>query len=107
MREPASSPRPPTSTACPALQASPTTSARTNSARWPATTTATAKSGRDYIAWRKTLGAAVVRFAGADGDGSAIIDQADYTRWRSNFGAVAPVGPGAAFAVPEPASITI
>ena len=63
----------------------------------------------DYIAWRDTVGTNVTRYGGADGDGSGVIDQADYARWRSGFGAVAP-GAGSSLgslAVPEPASLTL
>jgi hypothetical protein len=61
----------------------------------------------DYIAWRKTLGANVTRYAGADGDGSGKIDQADYLRWRANFAATAGGGTGAANAIPEPTNLAI
>jgi parallel beta-helix repeat protein len=59
-------------------------------------------SSADYVNWRNTLGAAVTRFSGADGDGSGFIDAGDYARWRANFGASAAVGAGAGLAIPEP-----
>jgi parallel beta-helix repeat protein len=59
----------------------------------------------DYTLWRKTLGSNVIRYAGADGNGSSIIDQADDSLWRAHFGAVAPVGAGSSMAIPEPTSM--
>jgi hypothetical protein len=60
----------------------------------------------DYVAWRNTLGTAVTRYAGADGDGSGKIDQGDYAKWRSGFGA-ASTGAGSAAAIPEPSTLTL
>jgi hypothetical protein len=40
----------------------------------------------DYVLWRKTLGAEVDQFSGADGDGDGMIDTDDYGVWRENFG---------------------
>lgn len=49
----------------------------------------------DYVMWRKLLGILVVApFAGADGDGNAVVDPGDYNVWRENFG-VALLGTGA------------
>ena len=65
-------------------------------------------NGSDYIVWRNSVGTNVTRYSGADGDGSGVIDQADYARWRSGFGAVAP-GAGSsldALAIPEPTSLS-
>ncbi len=61
----------------------------------------------DYVLWRKTLGASVIRFAGADGDGSGKIDQADFLRWRGGFGAVAATGTELATTVPEPSTVLL
>jgi parallel beta-helix repeat protein len=60
----------------------------------------------DYVLWRKTLGSNVTRYAGADGDGSGIIDQPDYLRWRADFAAIAAAGTALTTAIPEPPSIT-
>lgn len=63
-----------------------------------------AVTAADYSLWRKTLGSSVTRFAGADGDGSGVIDQADFLRWRADFGAIAAAGTAFSVAVPEPTS---
>jgi hypothetical protein len=47
---------------------------------------------RDYVFWRKTLGASVTPFAAADGNGNSAIDPGDYDVWRGHFGASPPVG---------------
>ncbi len=47
----------------------------------------TVVDGPDYVLWRKTFGADVPQFAGADGSGNSQIDAADYDVWRGNFGA--------------------
>jgi hypothetical protein len=45
----------------------------------------------DYVFWRKFLGATVSPpYAGADGDGSAIVDSVDEAVWTSQFGAPPP-----------------
>ena len=59
----------------------------------------------DYAVWRKTLGTNVTRYAGADGDGSGKIDQADYLRWRADFAAVAAAGTALTSTIPEPPAI--
>jgi hypothetical protein len=41
----------------------------------------------DFVVWRKTIGANVTQYAGADGTGDGQIDGADYEVWRGNFGA--------------------
>jgi hypothetical protein len=41
--------------------------------------------GTDSVIWRNTQGQAVARGAGADADGSMVIDQADFDIWRSRF----------------------
>jgi hypothetical protein len=57
--------------------------------------------GADHVLWRKTLGAAVPAFTGADGDGDGTIDQDDYNVWRAHFGQTAPAaGAGSAAAAP-------
>jgi hypothetical protein len=40
----------------------------------------------DYVVWRKSLGANVPSFTGADGNGDGVVDQDDYLLWRANFG---------------------
>ncbi len=42
----------------------------------------------DYVLWRKTQGAPVAQYAGADGSGNGMVDPADYGVWRGHFGAV-------------------
>jgi len=63
-----------------------------------------AVTAADYVLWRKTFGANVTRYAGADGDGSGKIDQPDFLRWRADFAAVAAVGTSLTTSIPEPAS---
>jgi hypothetical protein len=41
----------------------------------------------DYVIWRKTKGADVPQYAGADGNGSSKVDDADFDVWRAHFGA--------------------
>ena len=70
-----------------------------------ATTTATTVvDAADYVIWRKTKGADVPQYAGADGNGSSKIDDADYDVWRGHFGA--PSSASAAAADPQSSSIT-
>jgi len=40
----------------------------------------------DYTVWRNTLGMPVVRWSGADGDGSQTIDFGDYIVWKQQYG---------------------
>jgi hypothetical protein len=40
----------------------------------------------DYVVWRKTLGAQVSRYEGADGNGNNSIDADDFNVWWANFG---------------------
>lgn len=42
--------------------------------------------GADFVAWRKTFGASVPKFSGADGDGSMFVDAGDYAVWRTGYG---------------------
>jgi parallel beta-helix repeat protein len=63
-----------------------------------------AVTAADYVLWRKTLGANVTRYAGADGDGSGKIDQPDFLRWRADFVAVAAAGTALITSIPEPSS---
>jgi len=56
--------------------------------------------GHDMLRWQRELGMTQPAFAGADGDGSRLVDAADLAVWRAAFGFV-----GAAAAhhtVPEP-----
>src|SRR5262249_8832964 len=43
----------------------------------------------DYVIWRKTKGADVPQYSGADGNGSSKIDDGDYDVWRAHFGVAA------------------
>lgn len=45
----------------------------------------TADAG-DFILWRKTSGATVANYSGADGSGNGIVGPEDYDIWRANFG---------------------
>ncbi len=58
----------------------------------------------DYVIWRKTKGADVPQYSGADGNGSSKIDDADYDVWRGNFGASSS---GSAAAAPQLGSNTV
>jgi hypothetical protein len=40
----------------------------------------------DYVVWRKSLGANVPAFLGADGNGNGTVDEPDYIVWNANFG---------------------
>jgi hypothetical protein len=40
----------------------------------------------DYTVWRDTLGAYVLPYDGADGDGSGVVDADDYEVWKARFG---------------------
>jgi hypothetical protein len=40
----------------------------------------------DYVWWRKTFGASVASYSGADGDGDAVINDDDHDVWQENFG---------------------
>lgn len=42
----------------------------------------------DYLIWRKTFGAIVEMFEGADGSGNGMIDETDYGVWRLHFGEI-------------------
>ncbi|HEX4411983.1 MAG TPA: VCBS repeat-containing protein [Lacipirellulaceae bacterium] len=45
----------------------------------------TVNSG-DYVLWRKTEGASVQPYSGADGSGNGIVGSEDYDVWRAHFG---------------------
>jgi Lysyl oxidase len=59
----------------------------------------------DYTVWRDTLGFVDLgdQGAGADGDGSGTIRQADYDIWKSKFGAASGAG---SVSVPEPVNMS-
>jgi hypothetical protein len=40
----------------------------------------------DYVLWRKTLGASVPNYSGADGSGNGLVGAEDYGVWTTNFG---------------------
>jgi hypothetical protein len=42
----------------------------------------------DYVLWRKTMGASVPLFSGADGNGNGLVDPGDFAVWRTHFGQV-------------------
>jgi hypothetical protein len=48
----------------------------------------------DYLVWRKTLGATVANYSGADGSGNGTVGPEDYDIWRANFGNVLPSDAG-------------
>jgi len=43
----------------------------------------------DFVLWRKTLGASVPNFSGADGSGNGVVGAEDYGVWATNFGRTA------------------
>jgi hypothetical protein len=63
-----------------------------------------AVSASDFVMWRNTLDSTVTRFAGADGNGNGLIDQADNALWRAHFGGSAA---GSGGAIPEPAALVL
>jgi hypothetical protein len=57
----------------------------------------------DYVVWRRSLGAMVAPYEGADGDGSGLIDDADHAVWRAHFGLVpGPFAPEDTPPMPDP-----
>jgi hypothetical protein len=52
--------------------------------------------------WRDSFGQAVAPFSASDGNGNGVIDSADYTVWRDNFGMMLEEGAGSVGVVPEP-----
>jgi arylsulfatase A-like enzyme/glucose/arabinose dehydrogenase len=58
----------------------------------------------DYVAWRKTLGASVPIFSGADGDGDGSIRPNDYGLWQTNYGDTIAQAGGAPAGTQEPHS---
>jgi hypothetical protein len=61
----------------------------------------------DYLLWRRTLGANVSWFYGADGSGNRIIDAADYDRWSVAYGALSANAAAVSGAtIPEPTTAT-
>jgi hypothetical protein len=62
----------------------------------------------DYVVWRKTFGADVPDWTGADGNGDGTIDENDLAVWKANFGStIAGSGSISGTAVPEPASLAL
>jgi hypothetical protein len=60
----------------------------------------------DYVAWRDALGKTVAELGtGADGDGSGIVDTADYDVWRANFDNTRASTSALAAAIPEPSNL--
>jgi hypothetical protein len=56
----------------------------------------------DYTVWKNTFNNNVTSGTGADGNSNGRVDAADYTVWRDRL-----AGSGAAFAVPEPGTISL
>jgi glucose/arabinose dehydrogenase len=58
--------------------------------------------GRDLLRWQRELGSSTPAFAGADGDGSGLVDAADLEVWRAAFpsAGLASLQP----AIPEPST---
>ncbi len=59
----------------------------------------------DYVVWRNSLGANVVRWSGADASGNGKIDVDDYLLWKLHFGDTSPATLQGGIAVPEPGSL--
>jgi hypothetical protein len=47
--------------------------------------------GADFLAWQRGLGAVVVPYTGADGNGDCAVDGADCGVWTTNFGQTLPL----------------
>ena len=60
----------------------------------------------DYTVWRDNFGANVTAGTLADADNSGTIDDADYTIWANNFGLGAPSS-SSATAIPEPTALVL
>jgi hypothetical protein len=68
----------------------------------------------DYVVWRKMLNQSVTPGSGADGTGpggtpDGVVNDLDYSFWRSRFGSTSAAGSAAseATAVPEPTAWTL
>jgi hypothetical protein len=59
----------------------------------------------DYTLWRKRVGAHVLNYNGADGDGNGKIGADDYAVWAAHFGASLGGGAMNGENVPEPAAV--
>jgi len=60
----------------------------------------------DYTVWRHQYGNSATAYSGADGDGDGTVGDNDLAVWRAHFGDVAPSGFGLG-QVPEPAAILV
>lgn len=60
----------------------------------------------DYVYWRKTFGATVVQYEGADGNGDTVVNDDDHAVWSENFGEVLPPGGSGNAASSEASVIT-
>ena len=61
--------------------------------------------GSDFLVWQRTLGSTTA--LAADGSVNDVVDAADLTVWRDNFGRVTPTVTSAAATIPEPASLVL
>ena len=69
-------------------------------------TAATLGKNRDSVVWRNNLGATTFTLPNRSGANTGAISQADYTFWKSRFGATSGSGSGLGSAVvPEPATV--
>lgn len=62
---------------------------------------------RDYLVWRRSWGASVTPWSGADGNGDGVVNNSDYDVWRAHFGTPSGSGGGAGQSVPEPQSLVL
>lgn len=60
----------------------------------------------DYVKWKDDFGSQVIPTSGADGNGDGLVDIADYTIWRNTLGATGLV-PGAAVVANVPEPATV
>ncbi len=61
--------------------------------------------GADLLEWQRTLGSTAA--LAADGSVNNVVDAADLSVWRDNFGRVTPAVTPAAATIPEPASLAL
>ncbi len=61
--------------------------------------------GADLLQWQRQLGATMAAFAGADGDGSRLVDDGDLLVWSAEFGAGGAAGSQREVAEPRSAAL--